>query len=203
MDISDTRSNLSLWFNAHSFADKDEAYGLVRTPIANDSICFQLDWSFSNDQSSNFASSIPLQLLEQSDYGNSGNCVEVTEVKEQREEEFSILGYPTCLKRRREKEGSVVSAQKRQQHESCSSSPMDLEARRMAVRAQGKQHLATIDPHLWALMWKGFERVSENFVSSCSRSFRESPYEQVFREFAWCLVLWGKPIHRSNPTSLL
>ncbi|KAL4183055.1 hypothetical protein AMTRI_Chr11g96260 [Amborella trichopoda] len=75
------------------------------------------------------------------------------------------------LKRRRDREGSVVSAQKRHQHESCSSSPMDLEARRMAVRDWGKQPLATIDPDLWALMekekqrqWKGIQRVSENFV---------------------------------------
>ncbi|ERM98130.1 hypothetical protein AMTR_s00095p00053900 [Amborella trichopoda] len=168
MDISDTRSNLSLRFNVHSISDKHEAYGPVRTPIADDSIYFQLDSSFSNDQSSNSASSIPLQLLEQSDYGN---CVEDTEVEEQTEEEFSILGYPMCLKRRREREGSVVSAQKRQQHESCSPSPMDLEARRMAIRAWGKQPLATIDPDLWALMekekqrqWKGIQRVSENFV---------------------------------------
>ncbi|ERN20678.1 hypothetical protein AMTRI_Chr11g97860 [Amborella trichopoda] len=172
MDISDTRSNLSLGFNVHSISDRPEASGPVRTPIADDSICFQLDSSFSNDQSSNSASSIPLQLLEQSDNGNSGTCVEETELEEQREEEFSILGYPMCLKRRREREGSVVSAQKRQQHEPCSSSPMDLEARRMAVRAWGKQPLATIDPDLWALMekekqrqWKGIELIaSENFV---------------------------------------
>ncbi|ERN12337.1 hypothetical protein AMTR_s00025p00073490 [Amborella trichopoda] len=112
MDICDTRSNLSLGFNVHSISDKHEASGPVRTPIADDSIYFQLDSSFSNDQSSNSASSIPLQLLEQSDYSNFGNCVEDTEVGEQREEEFSILGYPMCLKRRRERDGSVVSAQK-------------------------------------------------------------------------------------------
>ncbi|KAL4205488.1 hypothetical protein AMTRI_Chr01g114860 [Amborella trichopoda] len=142
MDISDTRSNLSLGFNVHSISDKHEASGPVRTPIADDSIYFQLDSSFSNDQSSNSASSIPLQLVEQSDYSNFGNSVEDTEVGGTERRRIQHIGLPHVLEEKKREGGLCGFCSERQQHESCSSSPMDLEARRMAVRVWGKQPLA-------------------------------------------------------------
>ncbi|KAK9167658.1 hypothetical protein Scep_002849 [Stephania cephalantha] len=114
--------------------------------------------------------SIPLQLFEQQssnrrnddcdeDGGDGGE-------KERDEVEFSILGHPMCLKRRRDEAFSSSSTR------SSAEPPPSLESRRGAVRAWGNQPLSVADPDVHEIMEreklrqvKGIELIaSENFV---------------------------------------
>ncbi|KAG1369917.1 serine hydroxymethyltransferase 7 [Cocos nucifera] len=165
MDLTLPQSDLSLAFN------RPHAAAPPRGPIADDSVILQIDPSVGEP------SQIPLQLLDQ----QSENLGDASSVgandpdesdDEQRPEEFSILGYPMCLKRQRRGESSS----------SCSSTSLhpskraavgpDLESRRATIRAWGNQPLSTADPDVFDLMEKerqrqvrGIELVaSENFV---------------------------------------
>ncbi|KAJ4959054.1 hypothetical protein NE237_026165 [Protea cynaroides] len=82
-----------------------------RAVIADDSITLQIDSSFRDPSHS--VPSIPSQLLEQQPE-NQDNDVGVDrekeeEVEQREEEEFSLLGHPLCLKRRRDLASSTSS----------------------------------------------------------------------------------------------
>ncbi|KAI0496102.1 hypothetical protein KFK09_022409 [Dendrobium nobile] len=156
MDLSQSQSNLSLGFHAH------------RSPIADDVSSLQTDASLRP---------IPLQLLDQQSENRWSGSVGIEDgedsVDGQREEEFSILGYPMSLKRQRR--GESLS--------SCSSSSSlhpskralvepDLDTRRAVVRSWGNQTLSVADPDVHEIMEKERQRqikgieliASENFV---------------------------------------
>ncbi|KAF6147920.1 hypothetical protein GIB67_014500 [Kingdonia uniflora] len=188
MDHSQFQSNLTLGFNSHITSSSSSP----RKPIADDSISLQINSSFRD--SSNSTSPFPLQLLEQQcpndDQLESGTNAAVVvsatlgqekeegveeneehlENEEDEEEEFSILGHPMCLKRRKTGETSSCSS-------STSSSKRvmkdhELEMRKSAVRAWSNQPLCVADPDIHEIMekekqrqCKGIELIaSENFV---------------------------------------
>lgn len=120
--------------------------------------------------------SVPLQLLDQQSENQREESVDPTDDggsdEGHKEEEFSILGYPMCLKRQKRGESSS----------SCSSSSLhpakrqaiepDLETRRANVRSWGNQPLSAADPDVFDVMEKeryrqvqGIELIaSENYV---------------------------------------
>ena len=128
------------------------------------------------DDSVSQSRSVPLQLLDQqSENHREGSVDDVVDdggSEEGQKEEFSILGYPMCLKRQKRGESSS----------SCSSSSLhpskrqavdpDLETRRSNVKSWGNQPLSAADPDLFEIMEKekyrqvkGIELVaSENYV---------------------------------------
>ncbi|MQL88308.1 hypothetical protein Taro_020852 [Colocasia esculenta] len=148
MDITSPQSNISLGFHPHTAPP--------RAPIADD---LNQEPEDARENSSAAAAAAAAEDAEDSD-------------DEEGEEEFSILGYPMCLRKRKEGESSS----------SCSSSNLhppkramvetDLEARRASVRAWGNQSLAVADPDIFEIMerekqrqFKGIELIaSENFV---------------------------------------
>lgn len=124
--------------------------------------------------------SFPLQLLEPSPpLSVEGSAVgDGGEEDERVDEEFSILGYPMCLKRRRgdggnhETSSSSSSAFPPPPKRHAGSDPAAMEARRAEVRAWASLPLAAADPDLHQIMekekerqFKGIELIaSENFV---------------------------------------
>ncbi|XP_008781572.2 serine hydroxymethyltransferase 7 [Phoenix dactylifera] len=165
MDLPLPQSDLSLGFN------RPRAAAPPRAPISDDSMTHQVDPSVRDP------SQIPLQLLDQ----QSENLGDASSVgandpdesdDEQRQEEFSILGYPMCLKRQRRGE-SLSSCSSTSLHPSKRAAVgPDLESRWAAIRAWGNQPLSTADPDVFEIMEKekqrqvrGIELVaSENFV---------------------------------------
>uniref|UniRef100_A0A1D1XDZ5 Serine hydroxymethyltransferase n=1 Tax=Anthurium amnicola TaxID=1678845 RepID=A0A1D1XDZ5_9ARAE len=171
MDLNAPQSSLSLVF--HSLPSPPP-----RPTIPDDSISLQVDPGFRDV--SRPARSVPLQLLDQrldDQRGENSSAATADDADasgdEQREEEFSILGYPMCLRKRKEGESSS----------SCSSSSLhpqkraalvepDLDTRRATVRAWGNQGLPVADPDMYEIMekekerqFKGIELIaSENFV---------------------------------------
>ncbi|XP_043713093.1 serine hydroxymethyltransferase 7-like [Telopea speciosissima] len=167
MDLSHAQSGLSLGLHpSHPLPV------VPRAPIADDSITLQIDSSFRDPSHS--VPSIPLQLLEQQPE-NRENEAEVDREKEKEdeqreEEEFSLLGHPMCLKRRRDSDSSTSSSLLNPSK--WFSIEQGLEMRRAAVRAWGNQPLCVADPDIHEIMekekqrqFKGIELIaSENFV---------------------------------------
>lgn len=176
MDFS--QSSLSLGFHTHP-SPPNHTIESSRVPIADDSISFQIDPSLRDP--SQTPPSIPLQLLEPENSRDAITAAATTttvttdceEMDEERpeEEEFRILGYPMCLKRRRDCESSSSSSS------SSSMNPpkrisIELEVRRAGVRAWANQPLSIADPDIHEIMekekvrqFKGIELIaSENFV---------------------------------------
>uniref|UniRef100_A0A5B6ZLP6 Serine hydroxymethyltransferase n=1 Tax=Davidia involucrata TaxID=16924 RepID=A0A5B6ZLP6_DAVIN len=163
MDLTHSRSNLSLGFLSHTFTPH-------RAQIADDSISFQID-SSSRDRSHPIPS-IPLQLMEQltenhkDENDNEGR--ESGDDDEREVEEFRILGHSMCLKRKKDGESSSSSSSLKR---GCVEQ-QGLESRRNAVRAWGNQSLRVADPDVFEIMekekqrqFRGIELIaSENFV---------------------------------------
>ncbi|KAL5704232.1 glycine hydroxymethyltransferase [Ranunculus cassubicifolius] len=164
MDSMQGQSSLSLGFHSNTSQ-------VQRAPIADDSISLQIS-SSSRDpaNSQSVSSSIALQFLEQQPQ-NRDEC-SVTDARRddeelKDEEEFSILGHPMCLKRRRDGESYTSSLTSKKMVTECS-----LESRRAAVRAWANQPLCVADPVIHEIMEneknrqvKGIELIaSENFV---------------------------------------
>ncbi|XP_031503682.1 serine hydroxymethyltransferase 7-like [Nymphaea colorata] len=167
MDASESQSNLSLGFEQPSPR---------RTPVTDESISLQLDCVSASDCAN--SRRIPLQLLDQREQTES----DADSDQDRERVEFSILGHPMCLKRRREGEPSSPHSRPpalRRPGSGCSSSGstsrlggVHMEARRAAVRAWANQPLAVADPEVWEFMerekqrqFKGIELIaSENFV---------------------------------------
>lgn len=155
MDLSQSQSNLSLGFHPH------------RSPIPDDITSHQTESSHRP---------IPLQLLDQQSEIRWNGGLEDGEdsVDEQKEEEFSILGYPMSLKRQRRGESLSSCSSSSSLHPSKRTAvePPDLDARRAAVRSWGNQALSTADPDVHEIMEKERQRqvkgieliASENFV---------------------------------------
>ncbi|KAJ8640011.1 hypothetical protein MRB53_016705 [Persea americana] len=171
MDFS--QSNLSLGFHTHSSPPNPHAIESACAPIADDSISFQIVSNLRDPSHS--LRSIPLQLLEPENSHNTTASATATDpieddVERPEEEQFSILGYPMCLKRRRDCESSLSSSS------SCFNPPkrisIELEARRAVVRSWANQPLSVADPDVHEIMekekvrqFRGIELIaSENFV---------------------------------------
>ncbi|CAO2828537.1 unnamed protein product [Amaranthus hypochondriacus] len=183
MDLTNSQSNLSLGFLFHSSAQPPPNPNPNRNLISDDSISFQIDSRLR--ESSTPISSIPLQLLEQTanscrneDKGLVDERELVDEDTVDREdanddddevEEVRILGHSLCLKRRRDREGSLSSSTSTAKRVSVDSA---LELRRSAVKSWGNQSLRLADPEIFDIMereklrqCKGIELIaSENFV---------------------------------------
>ncbi|KAG0448821.1 hypothetical protein HPP92_027642 [Vanilla planifolia] len=159
MDLPQTQSSLALGLQAQRLEDT-----LLQTSVSLRDDTRRLQ-------------PLPLQLLDQQSENLHESSVGVDDGEDskegQREEEFSILGYPMSLKRQRR--GESLS--------SCSSSSSlhpskrvaveaDVEKRRAAVRSWGNQSLSVADPDLHEIMEKERQRqikgieliASENFV---------------------------------------
>ncbi|KAG1331150.1 serine hydroxymethyltransferase 7 [Cocos nucifera] len=166
MDLTRPQSDLSLGFHRpHAAAP----------PSADDSVVLQIEPGL-QDPSEN-PRSIPLQLLDQ----QSGNLGDVSSFGandpdesegEQPEEEFSILGYPMCVKRNRRRESSSSCSSTSLHPSKRAAAGPDPESRRASVRAWGNQPLSAADPDVFEIMEKermrqvrGIELIaSENFV---------------------------------------
>lgn len=162
MDFSShAQSGLSLGFHSHS-ASPPRPTQLTKSAITDDSISLQLESCYRS--SPNPMPSEPLQLLEKKADRIPCKKSEENDLKEDDQEEFSILGHPMCLKRQRDGQGLPLS--KRMAIES------GLESRRAWVRAWGNQPLAVADPEIHVIMekekvrqFRGIELIaSENFV---------------------------------------
>lgn len=156
MDLSQSQSNLSLGFHSH------------RSSIAEDVSSLQTDASLRP---------IPLQLLDQQSENRRNNSVGIEDgedsVDGQREEEFSILGYPMSLKRQRRGESLSSCSSSSTLHPSKRAAvEPDLDTRRAVVRSWGNQPLSVADPEVHEIMEKERQRqikgieliASENFV---------------------------------------
>ncbi|XP_059648176.1 serine hydroxymethyltransferase 6-like [Cornus florida] len=168
MDLSHhAQSNLSLGFLSHASTPH-------RTPIADDSISFQIDSSFRHP--THPVPSIPLQLMEQqtTEKENHKDVHKDEEIRngddERETKEFRILGQSMCVKRKRDGESSSSSSSSISKWVSINQ--QSLESRRKIVRTWGNQSLCDADPDVFEIMekekhrqFKGIELIaSENFV---------------------------------------
>uniref|UniRef100_A0A5B6ZL08 Serine hydroxymethyltransferase n=1 Tax=Davidia involucrata TaxID=16924 RepID=A0A5B6ZL08_DAVIN len=167
MDLTHSQSNLSFGFLSHTSPPPPPPPH--RAQIADDSISFKIDSSFSDP--SHPVPSIPLQLMEQQTENlKDGNENEERESgdDEKEVEEFRILGHSMCLKRKRDGESSSSSSTSKR----GSIEQQSLESRRNAVLAWGNQSLRVADHDVFEIMekekqrqFKGIELIaSENFV---------------------------------------
>ncbi|XP_078447156.1 serine hydroxymethyltransferase 7-like [Wolffia australiana] len=167
MDLSSPQSNLSLDLHAPPISHA--------VPCFNDSISFRLESGCR--ESSLPIRAVPLQLLDQQPEDatkeNSSAAASDIEGYEDDQREFSILGYPMCLRKRKEggESSSSCSSTSLHPHKKAFAEP-DLDARRATVRSWGNQSLSVADPDVFEIMekekqrqFKGIELIaSENFV---------------------------------------
>ncbi|KAK1276704.1 Serine hydroxymethyltransferase 7 [Acorus gramineus] len=151
MVLSPAQSSLSLSFRTHAASPPP--------PIAS-------------DESITHRSPVPLQLLEPPQPSMAAEHDPASNEEEDAPpEEFRILGYPMCLKRKRDASESSSSSAPPPPPPTAEP-PQGLEARRAAVRAWGNQPLSVADPAIHEIMEKERERqflgieliASENFV---------------------------------------
>lgn len=145
MDFGHHQSNLSLNFNSHT----------------SDSV--------------SHSRSFPLQLISQepdSQIEESVNNEESESNCEQADVEFSILGYPMCIKRQKVGDSSSSCSSSFDAFRKQQSMDSDLECRRRKVKSWGNQSLAEADSEIFDVMekekrrqMKGIELIaSENYV---------------------------------------
>lgn len=161
MDLSHSQSSLSLGFHP------------PRSPATEASTPTMTDSRLQKDSFGGVA----LQLLDQqSENGMGGGSVGIDGGDDsddgQKEEEFSLLGYPMCLKRQRRRESLSSCSSTSSLRPPKRAAAEDLETRRATVRSWGNQALSVADPDLHEIMErerqrqnKGIELIaSENFV---------------------------------------
>ncbi|PKA66794.1 Serine hydroxymethyltransferase 7 [Apostasia shenzhenica] len=148
MDLSQCQSNLFLGFHAH------------RSPISDDSISLQSSWCFRT---------LPSELLDQQSDNSCDGFVGLDDVADS--EEFSLLGYPTSLKRRGRGECLSFSSSFYLHPSKRAAVEADFEKRKATVRSWGNQPISLADPALHEMIEKEKQKQVKGIVLNASENY--------------------------------